>query len=177
MIDRDEGGDPACWAHLELAGAGTPEAASLEVDDAVLAALARGAGDGIIVADRDGRIVFWNAAAERIFGWSAADAVGTSLDLIIPERHRGAHWAGYAKVMETGQTRYGTDLLQVPAVTERGERISIAFTVSLLADPVSGAVRGIAAIVRDDTARRAELRELRERISALEAGGAGATTG
>jgi PAS domain S-box-containing protein len=169
MVDRDEGGDPACWAHLGLAGAGTPEAASLVVDDAVLAAVARGAGDGIVIADSEGRIVFWNAAAERIFGWSAADAVGTSLDLIIPERNRSAHWAGYTKVMETGQTRYGTDLLQVPAVTESGQRISIAFTVSLLLDPASGAVTGITAIVRDDTARRAELRELRERITALEA--------
>jgi PAS domain S-box-containing protein len=169
MVDRDEGGDPACWAHLDLAGAGTPEAASLVVDDAVLAAVVRGAGDGIVIADSEGRIVFWNAAAERIFGWSAADAVGTSLDLIIPERNRAAHWAGYTKVMETGQTRYGTDLLQVPAVTESGQRISIAFTVSLLLDPVSGAVTGITAIVRDDTARRAELRELRERITALEA--------
>ena len=167
MTDREQaeaGGDPPCWAHLTAGQAGTD---ALAVTDELLAAVARIVGDGIVVADPDGRIAFWNDAAERIFGWTAADAIGESLDLIIPERNRGAHWSGYEKTMATGETRYGNDLLRVPALHRDGSRRSIAFTVALLTD-VDGAVGGIVAVVRDETARRAEEQELRERLRALQ---------
>lgn len=164
MTPSDEGGDPACWAHLDLDANREPERAGLEVTDAVLAAVARSAPDAVIVVDRAGVIRFWNGAAERVFGWSAAEAVGTSLDLIIPERNRAVHWAGFERVMATGETRYATELLQTPALTESGGRLSVAFTVTLVFD-ASGAVAGIAAILRDETARRAAERELRERAA------------
>ncbi|MFN2643665.1 MAG: PAS domain-containing protein, partial [Burkholderiales bacterium] len=96
------------------------------------AALARAAGDAIVVADREGRIVFWNDAAERVFGYPVAEALGTSLDLIVPERYRERHWAGFRLVMQTGMTRYGADLLRVPALHKDGRSLSIAFTVCLL---------------------------------------------
>jgi PAS domain S-box-containing protein len=138
------------------------------VTDAVLATLARELADAIVVADASGAITFWNTAAERMFGWDAEHAVGQSLDLIIPEAQRGRHWAGYEQVMATGTTRYGTDLLRVPALHADGERRSIAFTVTLLLDD-AGAVTGIAAVIRDETARWRDEQDLRRRIRALEA--------
>ena len=132
-----------------------------------------GAGDAIVFADAEGTIRLWNVAAERLFGYPAGEAVGASLDLIVPEKHRPRHWEGYARVMQTGQTKYGGELLAVPAVRRDGCRISIEFTVTLVRDG-DGAVRGIAAIVRDVTARRDAETLLRRRVQELEQGRAGA---
>jgi len=133
-----------------------------------LASLVQAAGDGIIVADPDGKIMLWNPAAERIFGFTEEDAVGHSLDLIIPERLRHRHWEGYQRVMRTGQTRYGSEVLRVPALHKDGRTLSIAFTVALLHSE-NGETQAIAAIVRDETARWEEERALRRRLSELEA--------
>ena len=129
--------------------------------------LVAGAGDSIIVADAKGAIVLWNKASERIFGFTEAEAMGKSLDLIIPERQRQRHWDGYDKTMETAITRYGTSLLKVPALHKEGRTLSIAFTVSLLQSP-DGKVTGIAAFVRDETERFAEDRKLRARLNEAE---------
>ncbi len=129
--------------------------------------LVESAGDAIVVADPQGKVILWNAAAERIFGYSGSEAMGRSLDLIIPERQRARHLEGYRRVMQSGETRYGTDLLRVPAQHKDGRRLSIAFTVSLLKTP-QGAVEAIAAFMRDETARWNEERALRERIRELE---------
>ena len=129
--------------------------------------LVDGAGDSIIVCDAKGDVVYWNAASERIFGFSRADALGQSLDLIIPQRQRQRHWDGYHKTMGTAVTKYGADLLRVPALHKDGRTLSIAFTVSLLTD-VDGKVTGIVAIVRDESKRFAEDRELRKRLVELE---------
>ena len=126
------------------------------------------AGDAIIAADTGGSIVLWNPAAERIFGYTANEPLGQSLDLIIPERFRGRHWEGYSQVMETGQTRYSTEVLRVPAVHKDGRTLSIAFTVALLDAPDTKA-RVIAATIRDETTRWNEERALRKRLAELEA--------
>ena len=125
------------------------------------------AGDAIIATDGSGSIVVWNPAAERIFGYAASEALGRSLDLIIPERLRQRHWEGYRRVMQTGQTRYGSEVLRVPALHKDGRTLSIAFTVALLDAPDK--TRIIAAIIRDETARWAEERALRQRLAELEA--------
>ncbi|HEX8601075.1 MAG TPA: PAS domain-containing protein, partial [Pseudoduganella sp.] len=130
--------------------------------------LVRGIGDGVIVCDAAGAISFWNDAATRIFGFTAADALGQSLDMIIPERQRQRHWDGYNKTMATGETRYGNDLLRVPALHKEGKPLSIAFTVAMLYKP-DGQVSSIIAVVRDDTARWSEERALRARVRELEA--------
>lgn len=136
--------------------------------DAVdLRALVAAAGDAIIVADPEGAIRLWNPAATRIFGFTAEEALGQSLDVIIPERFRARHWAGYGEVMRTGRTRYGSDVLRVPALRKDGQRISIAFTVALLTGG-DGRVTGIAAFVRDETARWEEEQSLRRRVKELE---------
>ncbi|WP_069308154.1 PAS domain S-box protein [Methylobrevis pamukkalensis] len=124
------------------------------------------AGDAIIVSDAAGNIVMWNPASERIFGFTEDDAIGGSLDIIIPERQRGRHWDGYHQTMATGVTRYGTELLRVPALHKDGRTLSIAFTVSLLSE--GDTVTGIVAIVRDETQRWTEERELRRRVRDLE---------
>jgi PAS domain S-box-containing protein len=125
------------------------------------------AGDAIVAAGADGGIVLWNAAAERMFGYTEGEAVGRSLDLIIPERFRQRHWDGYRETMRTGHTKYGAEVLRVPAVHKDGRTLSIAFTVTLMREPDTGA-RVIAAIVRDETARWNEERELRRRLAELE---------
>jgi PAS domain S-box-containing protein len=130
---------------------------------------AQAAGDAIVAADAEGAITFWNPAAERIFGYAADEALGRSLDLIIPERLRERHWAGYRQVMLSGHTRYGTEVLRVPAVHRDGRPLSIAFTVALLFGS-DRRVIGIAAIMRDETQRWNEERALRRRLAELEAG-------
>lgn len=125
-------------------------------------------GDAVIISDANGAITLWNPAAERMFGFTQSEALGQSLDLIIPERLRGRHWDGYNKTMATGETRYGHDLLKVPAVDKTGRAMSIAFTVALLHSE-QGEVSGIVAIIRDETVRFQEERALRKRITELEA--------
>ncbi|WP_296942580.1 PAS domain-containing protein [uncultured Massilia sp.] len=136
--------------------------------------LAHAMGDGLVVCDAAGTIVFWNAAATRIFGFTQEEALGTSLDLIIPQRQQQRHWDGYHQTMATGRTRYGSDVLRVPALHKEGKPLSIAFTVALLQAP-DGTVSAIAAVVRDDTARWSEERALRARVRELEAAAAVAT--
>ena len=125
-------------------------------------------GDAVIIPDAGGGITCWNPAATRMFSYVESEAIGKTLDLIIPERLRGRHWEGYQKTMATGQTRYGNDVLRVPAVDKEGRALSIAFTVALLRS-LRGEVTGIVAVIRDETVRFQEERALRKRIAELEA--------
>jgi PAS domain S-box-containing protein len=125
-------------------------------------------GDAVIVADAREKIVLWNAAATRIFGYSEEEALGNTLDLIVPERQRQRHNEGYSESMKTGTTRYGTSLLKVPAKHKDGRILSIAFTVGMLFDEKHQA-NGVAAVIRDETDRFAEERALKKRLSDLEA--------
>jgi PAS domain S-box-containing protein len=126
------------------------------------------APDAIILADRDGIIRLWNGGAEAVFGYTAEEALGQSLDLIVPERFRERHWNGFRKAMATGVTRYGRELLAVPGIRKDASRISIEFSVAVLRDP-AGQVLGVAAIMRDVSERWTEQKELRERLATLEA--------
>jgi len=136
-------------------------------DEPVEIALVAGTDHAVVIADLEGVIRFWNPAAEAMFGHSRDDALGQSLDLIIPEKLRGRHWDGYRRVMETGETEYGGRTLAVPAVRRDGERISVEFTVTLLRDS-GGALHGIGAILRDVTAPWEERRALNRRLAELE---------
>jgi len=122
--------------------------------------------DAVVAADRSGIIRLWNPGAERIFGHRAGEAVGQSLDLIIPERLRTAHWDGWRRVVETGRSRYGDgDLLSVPAIRKDGERISVEFAIVPLKDETGGMV-GMAALMRDVTQRFEEMKALRRQLAA-----------
>lgn len=137
------------------------------MDKSALAdALLQSAGDAIIATNRDGIITLWSAGATRIFGHTADEALGQSLDLIIPENQRARHWAGYTQVMRTGKSRYSEGaMLAVPALHKDGKRISLEFTIIPLKDS-AGAMAGMVAVLRDVTARFEELRDLRKRVAA-----------
>jgi PAS domain S-box-containing protein len=120
--------------------------------------------DAIIAADKEGAIFFWNPGAERIFGHKTADALGRSLDIIIPDRLRQRHWDGYRRVMESGESRYGQgDVLAVPGIAKDGSRISLEFTIIPLR-AVTGELIGLAAILRDVTERFEEMRALKQKL-------------
>jgi PAS domain S-box-containing protein len=121
--------------------------------------------DAILATDRQGVIRFWNRGAIRIFGFTAEEAIGASLDLIVPERLRKRHWEGFERVITTGETRYGAgDLLSVPAITKGGRQISVEFTIILLQDG-ERRVAGMAVILRDVTDRFEELRRLKRELA------------
>jgi PAS domain S-box-containing protein len=121
--------------------------------------------DAIIAADRDGIIRFWNPGAERIFGYANGDAIGHSLDIIIPERLRQRHWEGYRRAITSGESRYGRgDVLSVPGIRKDGATISIEFTIIPLRD-ATGLLTGMAAIMRDVTTRFEEMRALKRKLA------------
>jgi PAS domain S-box-containing protein len=124
--------------------------------------------EAIVVSDPNGIIRLWNAGAARMFGYSAEEALGRDLDLIIPEKLRARHNKGYEQTMATGYTKYGESLLSVPATHRDGHRLSIEFSVALLRDE-TGQIVGISAIIREVTERRNAERELRTKLAELEA--------
>lgn len=131
------------------------------------AAVVKESPEAIVVTDPAGLIRLWNDGAARMFGYSADEAMGQNLDLIIPEKLRERHWKGYFQTMATGYTRYGDKLLSVPATHRDGHRLSIEFSVALLRDDADQIV-GISAVMREITERRNAERELRAKISELE---------
>lgn len=128
-------------------------------------ALLKTASDAIVATDRAGIINFWNPGADRIFGFTADEVIGRSLDLIIPANLQARHWAGFNRVMETGESHYGHgDLLSVPALTKSGRRISVEFTIVMLKDEQNRPI-GTAAILRDVTERFDEVRKLKRQLA------------
>lgn len=131
--------------------------------------LVREMPDAVVYADAEGKISFWNKGAERIFGFSASEAMGKSLDIIIPESARKRHWEGFAETVRSGSTRYGPgDVLAVPALRKDGTRVSIEFTVLPFVDRL-GRILGIAAVLRDVTRQHEELKSLRKELAAQSA--------
>jgi PAS domain S-box-containing protein len=136
----------------------------MNMSDQLAKALLATSSDAIVATDREGHITFWNPGAERIFGFAANEAVGKSLDLIIPENLRARHWEGFHHVMKTGVSRYGDgDLLSVPGLAKDGRRISVEFTIVILRDGAD--IAGMVAVMRDVTKRFEELRELRRKLA------------
>ena len=139
--------------------------------------LLAGMSEAIVHADANGVIRFWNRGATRIFGFNETEALGRSLDIIIPEGLRPRHWQGYRTTVQTGQSRYGDGhLLSVPAVRKDGARISVDFTIVPFTDD-AGHMTGIAAIMRDGTARFEELRALRKELAARSASASASASG
>ena len=132
------------------------------IGDAILSAQS----DAIIAADKEGAIIFWSPGAERIFGFASAEAIGRSLDIIIPTRLRKRHWDGYRRVIEGGESQYGQgDLLAVPGTAKDGRQLSLEFTIVGLHD--SGGLIGLAAIMRDVTERFEETRALKRKLAEM----------
>lgn len=129
--------------------------------------LAEQMGDALIYADCDGVIREWNAGAEALFGYPKAEALGQSLDLIIPERLRAAHWAGFDRAIQSGATKHGRRALLTRSINRAGETIYVEMTFAVIADAVR--VLGSVAIARDGSRRREDERRLRECEAALDA--------
>jgi PAS domain S-box-containing protein len=136
------------------------------LSDEFLARLVDSTDDAVVVADASGAIRYWNSGSEAMFGHTREEAMGASLDIIIPEKLRDRHWEGYRRVMATGQTHYGGRMLAVPALRADGTRISVEFTVTLLRDEAD-TVWGIGAIMRDVTSTWEKQRELRRELEGL----------
>ena len=149
----------------------TQSAPSLTEGELTEAWLARAvvieSAEAIVVTDPDGIVRLWNKGAARVFGYSEADILGQSLDVIIPEKLRERHWIGYRQTMLSGYTRYGDKLLSVPAIHRDGRRLSIEFSVALLRDEADRIV-GISAIMREVSERREAERALRTKLAELE---------
>jgi PAS domain S-box-containing protein len=128
-----------------------------------------GSPDAVLICDHTGMVRYWNAAAERVFGFATTEAVGASLDLIIPERLRARHWAGREKTMRTGLTRYGDgQLLAVPAIAKGGAQISIEFSIQVVT-AADGQIEWVVAVIRDVTERYGREKAIRAELTALKA--------
>ncbi len=141
---------------------------TVETERWLYAQIGKNVNDAIIFSDREGIIRLWNPAAERMFGYSAPEAIGQSLDCITPENLCARHWEGYFRVMKTGVSRYETELLTAPALRRDGTRTSTEFSMALIRDEAGG-MFGVAAVIRDVTARWQREKSLRERLAAVEA--------
>ena len=134
--------------------------------DSFARTLVDGMPDAIVFANAAGVIRVWNHGAERLFCFTAAEAQGQPLDIIIPAGLRDRHWHGFQETMRTGQTRYGDgQILAVPASRKDGTRLSVEFTIVPFTGE-DGRISGIAAIMRDVTARFQELQSLRKQLAA-----------
>ena len=118
-------------------------------------AIVEQAPDAMIYADRAGAIRVWNHAAEALFGYSAGEVAGKSLDVIIPDRFRAAHWAGFMKAVDSGETKYGNRVMTTRSVHKDGRRLYLDLTFGLVRDP-NGGVIGVLAIGRDVTESRSK---------------------
>ena len=123
--------------------------------------------DAIVLTNADGVIQIWNLGANKMFGYSPEEAVGQTLDIIIPDRFRDSHWDGFNNTMATGHSKYEEDMLSVPAIKKDGSRISIEFTIVMSKDD-QGIPTGISAIIRDVSERRQQDKQIKDRVAELE---------
>ncbi len=123
--------------------------------------------DAIVLTNADGVIQIWNLGANKMFGYSPEEAVGQTLDIIIPDRFRDSHWDGFNNTMATGHSKYEEDMLSVPAIKKDGSRISIEFTIVMSKDD-QGIPTGISAIIRDVSERRQQDKQMKDRVAELE---------
>jgi PAS domain S-box-containing protein len=124
--------------------------------------------DAMIFADRDGLIRVWNAAAEAVFGYSAQEVTGRSLDVVIPERLRSAHWSAYDAAIATGRMKHGRESMTTRSAHKDGSVLYVDLSFALVKDG-SGEVLGSVAMARDITKRFLAEKESRQRIAELEA--------
>ncbi len=117
--------------------------------------------DAVVFADTTGTIQVWNAAAERIFGFTQREALGASLDLIIPERFRAAHWRGFERALAEGTTKYLGHSLPTRALRADGTQIYVELSFSIIVD-AQASVIGALAQARDITERFEKERVARE---------------
>jgi PAS domain S-box-containing protein len=122
--------------------------------------------EAIIVADLKGIIQMWNSGAEVLFGFSAAEAIGQSLDIIIPERLRKAHWDGYEKAIERKDTISGKGSRITRALHKTEQQLYVDMSFAMVKNKDQELI-GSLAVARDATARYLEERNLRQQQAGL----------
>jgi PAS domain S-box-containing protein len=128
--------------------------------------------EAVIFADREGVIRLWNPGAESLFGYAGPEAVGQSLDILIPDDLRSRHWEGYRAAIVAGRTRLAARALPTRAVRKGGETFYVELSFAIIRGE-GGAAIGALAVGRDITERRAKDRARRQRLADLEAALAG----
>ena len=109
--------------------------------------------DAVIFADATGTIRRWNRAAAALFGYSAAEALGQKLDLIIPEHLRAAHWQGFKAAVTNGVMKLQGRPTVTRATHQTGRRLYVEMTFALVKEQAGGTARGAVAVARDVTER------------------------
>ena len=141
--------------------------ASHPFEPALFQAIVEQTPDAVIFADREGLIRVWNRGAEAVFGFAAEEALGQSLDLIIPERLRAAHWQAFDRAIGNGRTQYGNQVRTTRSIHKDGRKLYVDLSFGLITD-AAGAVVGSVAVGRDGSERFLSAKALRERLAALE---------
>ena len=134
--------------------------------DSIFKEICEKSNDGVLFCDTSGIIKIWNRGCQIIFGYDSDEAIGKSLDIIIPEKYKKRHWDGFFNVVKSKKTKYSNDLLSVPANTKYGRQISIEFTIAMIEE--KGNLLGFAAIIRDSTTNFLAQKELKKRVKELE---------
>jgi len=129
----------------------------------------QGMSDALIFSDREGITRVWNPGAEALFGFTAEEAVGQSIDLIIPEAMREMHWKGYHRAVSEGKTRYGRRSMVTRALTKNGETVYVDISFALVFHE-DGSVAGSVAVASDANERYLKEREMKKRLAELEKG-------
>ena len=125
------------------------------------------AWEAVIFADRGGHIRIWNHGAEAIFGFSAGETIGASLDIIVPERFRRAHWSGFHKAIESGRTQHGGEVRTTRGLHKDGRKLYVELTFGLVRT-LAGEVAGSVAIGRPGNERFAKDAGMQARVAALQ---------
>src|ERR1041384_3849698 len=134
---------------------------TIDDDSAAAPATVESAADAIVFADVEGVIRIWNAAAARLFGFAATEAIGQSLDLIVPEHLSAAHWSGFRSAMASGVTRLSGRAAITRALHKNGTRLYVEMSFAVVLGS-AGQVIGSVAVARDATARYEEERARRQ---------------
>ncbi len=122
-------------------------------------------GDGILFCDTQGIIQIWTKGMESIFGYSANEAIGKSLDIIIPEKYRKIHWDGFYRAVKVTTTKYSSQLLSVPAIGKENKSLSIEFSISIIQEDNN--IIGFGAVIRDVTKQFLEKKQMKKDLEDL----------
>jgi PAS domain S-box-containing protein len=137
-------------------------------DEVLYRDLVESMSEALIFADMQGVIRIWNPGAESIFGYTAAEAIGQNLDLIIPEQLRKAHWEGFQRAMNHGGTIHGRRSAMTRSLRKNGQPLYVDMSFAVVRNP-AGETSGAVAIARDATERYLEEKNLRRQLAGLTA--------
>jgi PAS domain S-box-containing protein len=130
-----------------------PKGVSMEGQSKLAERILDQVADAIIYANRSGEIIRWNRAAAALFGFTAEEALGQSLDLIIPEHLRASHWRGFSAAMTKGATKLQGRPTLTRALHKTGRKLYVEMTFAIVKGDAEGAVIGSVAVARDVTDR------------------------